>query len=62
MRSSPREGQAPAEPGVIRLTGTWLSLLRRGVPVSSWREGARSEEVEWAEVVFGDGLIFPQRR
>ena len=24
--------------------------------------GARSEEDEWAEVVFGDGLSFPQRR
>ncbi len=37
--------------------------MRRGIPVSSWRVGgARSEEDEWAEVVFGDGLSFPQRR
>ena len=46
----------------LRLTGNWLSLLRRGVPVSSRRGVPRSEEDEWVDFVFGHESSFPQRR
>ena len=46
----------------LRLCGSWPSLLHRAVPASPRREGSRSEEQEWAELVFGGGLGFPLRR
>ena len=42
----------------LPLIGTWLSLLRPGVPVS-W---PLSESDECADFVFGYGENFPQRR
>ena len=61
-RVPPWEGEAPAEPGVIGLTGPGFHYCVVEFLFHRAARGAGSEEAEWAVVVFGDGLIFPQRR